>query len=727
MFKERASFPMSYAFTIVLILVLLLGACGNPPVETASPGEAPSETMPIATAPPEAAPTVDDGNILAMEDGYECDDALASAALVDVGGSQQIHTFHIEEDVDYVVFQAFAGFEYILEGVSLDEGLDLDLVLEDAQGNALAYSDRDGTDSVFRIVWLAPENGFFYVETRGFFEEDVSIASLEKRKGLEAPAEQRLGGEKYTYSIKITPNSGYAVVSTDNADADLAIIPIAANISVSWPGIEYPIGLPGQVTNFVVTPDGTSIIASTDNVDCDLVIVPIVANTQSQWPGIHYQVNLPGQVTMLDVTADSAFAVATTDNIDADLTIIPIAANLGNSWPGIHYQVNLPGSPGDLQITAVGSLVLNDFYAVLTTDNTDSDVVIVPINANAGNTWPGVKYSVDLPGQVNQIQLTPVPVGQELYLVASTDNVDCDLAIVPISLNTQQDWPGVHYQINLPGAVRNPFRITPIPLAGELYAAVPTDNPDVDIAIVPIVANSTATWPGIHSQVDLPGQVRKFSSPRITAGPAGGEFYAVVATDNVDVDIAIIPILANMKQPWPGVHSQVNLPGEVVSGTLRLTERSVYGEFYAVAATDNVDADIAIIPVLANAQPPWPGVHYQVNLPGPVPLGRVSLTTRPVSNDLYAIASTTNVDTDLVIVPIFGNTVLSWPGQHYQVNLPGAVGSFFIAPNSAFIVAATDNSDSDLVIIPTAENINSTWPGVHSQVNLPGGVNELGY
>ncbi len=101
---------------------------------------------------------------LSTSDPYEPDDAMYEANPISVNGAPQNHTFHAEEDEDWVKFWAWAGNSYTIRTFNLGSGNDTTLKLYDSDGHKLAENDDDPNNPpASRIDWTALNNGSYFV------------------------------------------------------------------------------------------------------------------------------------------------------------------------------------------------------------------------------------------------------------------------------------------------------------------------------------------------------------------------------------------------------------------------------------------------------------------------------------------------------------------------------------------------------------------------------------
>jgi hypothetical protein len=99
-------------------------------------------------------------------DSYEPDNDDASASPISVDGSWQTHNIHVEEDADWVQFQATAGITYTLSTTNTGGHADTQLYLYDTDGSTLIAFNDDypGMWPSSRIDWQPTVNGTYYVK-----------------------------------------------------------------------------------------------------------------------------------------------------------------------------------------------------------------------------------------------------------------------------------------------------------------------------------------------------------------------------------------------------------------------------------------------------------------------------------------------------------------------------------------------------------------------------------
>ncbi|MCX6774328.1 MAG: S8 family serine peptidase, partial [Candidatus Micrarchaeota archaeon] len=116
--------------------------------------------------PGNSATEVSSFEITYTKDAYEPDDDLASARPIDVTGAAQSHNFHSIMDLDYVKFNATAGYIYDILANATVSSPDTEMAVYDENETLLYYSDDIiyGINTNSEIWFKAPYNGTFYVE-----------------------------------------------------------------------------------------------------------------------------------------------------------------------------------------------------------------------------------------------------------------------------------------------------------------------------------------------------------------------------------------------------------------------------------------------------------------------------------------------------------------------------------------------------------------------------------
>jgi hypothetical protein len=106
-------------------------------------------------------------------DIYEPDDTWQQAQLLKANISPQVHSLHTPGDIDYVKFNATAGFSYTIRTVDLAPGTDTVLSLYDTDGMTLLDRQDDDPDNApaSRINWQFDRDGTYFVRTEHFNPE----------------------------------------------------------------------------------------------------------------------------------------------------------------------------------------------------------------------------------------------------------------------------------------------------------------------------------------------------------------------------------------------------------------------------------------------------------------------------------------------------------------------------------------------------------------------------
>ncbi len=102
-------------------------------------------------------------------DSYEEDDTYQAARWITGGGPGQSHTFCGAGDQDWLVFQAQAGRQYIIETSNLPYWTDTYLFLYGPNGLNYQAENDDiilGVNRASRITWTAPSSGNYYIMVR---------------------------------------------------------------------------------------------------------------------------------------------------------------------------------------------------------------------------------------------------------------------------------------------------------------------------------------------------------------------------------------------------------------------------------------------------------------------------------------------------------------------------------------------------------------------------------
>ncbi len=86
-----------------------------------------------------------------------------------LSGLEKHHTYYPAGDVDYVSFDAIAGYHYLVETMNLQNGADTIVDLLDTDGlTVLVYNDDFGVSVSSRLSWTAPATGRYFVRSHRF-------------------------------------------------------------------------------------------------------------------------------------------------------------------------------------------------------------------------------------------------------------------------------------------------------------------------------------------------------------------------------------------------------------------------------------------------------------------------------------------------------------------------------------------------------------------------------
>lgn len=102
-------------------------------------------------------------------DAYEPDNTLDTAHPITVNGAAQIHTFHVPDDQDWLVFAATAGVSYRIETFNLAACSDTVISLYNSTGDLLYIDDDSGGGRASRIDWTALSSANFYISVKHYF------------------------------------------------------------------------------------------------------------------------------------------------------------------------------------------------------------------------------------------------------------------------------------------------------------------------------------------------------------------------------------------------------------------------------------------------------------------------------------------------------------------------------------------------------------------------------
>lgn len=101
--------------------------------------------------------------VLCTEDTYIHDDNYFGAELISTYNSPTHRLFDTSEDEDWFMVDAIKGATFSLETLNLAQGVDTNIELYDVDGTTLlAFDDNGGAGSASKLVWIAPDSGFYF-------------------------------------------------------------------------------------------------------------------------------------------------------------------------------------------------------------------------------------------------------------------------------------------------------------------------------------------------------------------------------------------------------------------------------------------------------------------------------------------------------------------------------------------------------------------------------------
>jgi len=116
---------------------------------------------------------------LLTNDTYEPNNEVTMATAIAAGGTTQNHYLGNCGDLDYFMFSAISGTNYILETTSpLNEELDLKLTLYSASGLEIDSDDDDGANWNPSLYWTCQTSGDYYFLIEGYSDEEVGYYSV---------------------------------------------------------------------------------------------------------------------------------------------------------------------------------------------------------------------------------------------------------------------------------------------------------------------------------------------------------------------------------------------------------------------------------------------------------------------------------------------------------------------------------------------------------------------
>ncbi len=116
---------------------------------------------------------------LLTNDTYEPNNDITHATAIAAGGTIQNHYLAACNDLDYFMFSAISGTNYILETTTpLNADLDLELTLYSASGSEIDSDDDSGADYNPSLYWTCQASGDYYFLLDGFSDEEAGAYSI---------------------------------------------------------------------------------------------------------------------------------------------------------------------------------------------------------------------------------------------------------------------------------------------------------------------------------------------------------------------------------------------------------------------------------------------------------------------------------------------------------------------------------------------------------------------
>lgn len=101
-------------------------------------------------------------------DSFEVDNTCVQAKAIDINGSQQTHTFHVGNDVDWVKFTAQANKTYVIEVENVGAKADAVIFLHDTCASDPNTSGNNAFGSTVRLEWDSVKNGDYFIRLQQF-------------------------------------------------------------------------------------------------------------------------------------------------------------------------------------------------------------------------------------------------------------------------------------------------------------------------------------------------------------------------------------------------------------------------------------------------------------------------------------------------------------------------------------------------------------------------------
>ncbi|HPD19410.1 MAG TPA: hypothetical protein PLF61_07085, partial [Candidatus Goldiibacteriota bacterium] len=149
---------MKRKFTFIVLFFLFL----IPVIQNCNKKRTPTEPL-----NPIAGPTI----VLSVTpDVYEPDNTTLTAKAIIINDVAQYHNSHNPCDYDYLMFQASAGMQYVIETFNLESNSDTYLYLLQRDGITIIATDDDNGMEVkaSRIIWVCDESGWYFIRIQQY-------------------------------------------------------------------------------------------------------------------------------------------------------------------------------------------------------------------------------------------------------------------------------------------------------------------------------------------------------------------------------------------------------------------------------------------------------------------------------------------------------------------------------------------------------------------------------
>jgi YVTN family beta-propeller protein len=181
-------------------------------------------------------------------DPYEPDDMPAEATLTWPNGMAQKHTLEPPADVDWIAFDAVAGWIYTLRTSDLLGATDTYLTLYDTDGVTLLAANDDVTpgDLSSQIIWQAPAHGRYFARARDYYQTGASGClgydlTLTVQAFNHLPFVVRPAAPTPTPTPTFTPTATWTPTATATPTVTRTPVPTLAPFTI--PGLSHPKGI----------------------------------------------------------------------------------------------------------------------------------------------------------------------------------------------------------------------------------------------------------------------------------------------------------------------------------------------------------------------------------------------------------------------------------------------------------------------------------------------------